>query len=104
VRVRLSQAELPAAFLLPQQAVTRSAQGDTVLVVGEGNKPTPRPVTVGSSQDGQWVVTGGLNAGDRVIVDGFQKMFAPGAPVNPVPWSPAASAASAPAAAASARQ
>ena len=104
VRVRLSQAEMPAAFLLPQQAVTRSAQGDTVLVVGEGNKPTPRPVTVGSSQDGQWVVTGGLNAGDRVIVDGFQKMFAPGAPVNPVPWSPAASAASAPAAAASARQ
>ncbi len=108
VRVRLSQAEMPAAYLLPQQAVTRSAQGDTVLVVGEGNKPTPRPVKVGSSQDGQWVVTGGLNAGDRVIVDGFQKMFAPGAPVNPVPWSPAASAAaaaaSAPAAAASARQ
>ena len=108
VRVRLSQAEMPAAYLLPQQAVTRSAQGDTVLVVGEGNKPTPRPVKVGSSQDGQWGVTGGLNAGDRVIVDGFQKMFAPGAPVNPVPWSPAATAAaaaaSAPAAAASARQ
>ncbi len=35
VRVRLAQAELPAAYLLPQQAVTRSAQGDTVLVVGE---------------------------------------------------------------------
>jgi membrane fusion protein (multidrug efflux system) len=105
VRVRLAQAELPAAYLLPQQAVTRSAQGDTVLVVGEGNKPMPRPVTVGSSQGGQWVVTGGLNAGDRVIVDGFQKMFVPGAPVTPVPWSAAASAAaSAPAAAASARQ
>jgi membrane fusion protein (multidrug efflux system) len=36
------------------------AQGDTVLVVGEGNKPTPRPVTVAGSQNGQWVVTGGL--------------------------------------------
>jgi len=108
VRVRLAQAELPAAYLLPQQAVMRSAQGDTVLVVGEGNKPIPRPVKVGSSQNGQWVVTGGLNAGDRVIVDGFQKMFVPGAPVNPVPWLPAAAAAvaaaSAPAAAASARQ
>jgi len=89
VRVRLSQAEIPAAFLLPQQAVTRSDQGDSVLVVGEGNKPAPRPVTVGFEHDGQWVVTAGLKEGDRVIVDGFQKMFVPGAPVNPVPWKPA---------------
>lgn len=102
VRVRLSQAELPAGILLPQQAVTRSAQGDTVLVVGEGNQPMPRQVQVSSAQDGQWVVTGGLQAGERVIVDGFQKMFVPGAPVTPVPWVPpgtvtaAASAASAP--------
>jgi len=110
VRVRLAQAELPAAFLVPQQAVTRSAQGDTVLVVGEGNKPTLRSVKVGSSQNGQWVVTNGLNAGDRVIVDGFQKMLVPGAAVNPVPWLPASAAgasaagAPAPASAASARQ
>jgi len=94
VRVRLSQAELPAGFLLPQQAVTRSAQGDTVLVVGEGNKPAPRLVTVSSSQNGQWIVTDGLKAGDRVIVDGFQKlaMIPPGAPVSPVPWQPPGSA------------
>jgi membrane fusion protein, multidrug efflux system len=109
VRVRLSQAELPAGFLLPQQAVTRSAQGDTVLVVGEGNKPSPRPVTLGSSQNGLWIITGGLQPGDRVIVDGFQKMFVPGAPVNPVPWTPpgsapAASAAAAAGPASSARQ
>jgi membrane fusion protein (multidrug efflux system) len=50
-------------------------------------------VTIRSGQDGQWVVTGGLQAGDRVIVDGFQKMFVPGAPVKPVPWQPAARAA-----------
>ncbi len=93
VRVRLSQAEQPAAFLLPQQAVTRSGQGDSVLVVGEGNKPAPRPVTVGFEHDGQWVITAGLKEGDKVIVDGFQKMFVPGAPVNPVPWQPAGSAA-----------
>lgn len=86
VRVRLAQAELPAGFLLPQQAVTRTQQGDTVLVVGEGNTPAPRPVKVRSSQDGHWVITEGLQAGDRVIVDGFQKMFVPGAPVTPVPW------------------
>ncbi len=90
VRVRLAQAELPAGFLVPQQAVTRTQQGDTVLVVGEGNKPGPRTVSIRSGQNGQWVVTGGLKAGDRVIVDGFQKMFVPGAPVTPVPWQPLA--------------
>jgi membrane fusion protein (multidrug efflux system) len=98
VRVRLAQAELPAGILIPQQAVTRAQSGDTVLVVGEGNKPQTRPIRVRGAQGGQWVVTEGLKAGDRVIVDGFQKMFAPGAPVNPVPWAPA-SAASAPASA-----
>jgi membrane fusion protein (multidrug efflux system) len=90
VRVRLAQAELPGGFLVPQQAVTRSNDGDTVLVVGEGNKPGPRKITIGGAQQGQWVVTGGLKAGDKVIVDGFQKMMAPGAPVTPVPWQPAA--------------
>jgi membrane fusion protein (multidrug efflux system) len=106
VRVRLAQAELPAGFLVPQQAVTRTQQGDTVLVLGEGNKPGPRPVKVAQAQGGQWVVTDGLKAGEQVIVDGFQKMFVPGAPVNPVPWAPpgaakpaAASASAAPAAA-----
>jgi len=101
VRVRLAQAELPSGVVVPQQAVTRSATGDTVLVVGEGNKPAPRPVKIGSSVGGSWVVTDGLKPGEKVIVDGFQKMFAPGAPVNPVPWSPpSAASASAPASAA----
>ena len=106
VRVRLAQAELPAGILVPQQAVTRGNTGDSVLVVGEGNKPAPRPIKISSGQNGQWVVTDGLKAGDKVIVDGFQKMFVPGAPVNPVPWQPAGSApaaAAAPASAASAR-
>jgi membrane fusion protein (multidrug efflux system) len=98
VRVRLAQAELPRGFLVPQQAVTRGGKGDTVLVVGADNKPMPRVVTISSSLGTDWVVTGGLQQGDRVIVDGFQKMFAPGAPVTPVPWQPAsaASAGSAP--------
>lgn len=101
VKVRLVQATSENAIRLPQQAVTRSGTGDTVLVVGADNKPAPRKITVGGSQGADWVVTGGLAAGERVIVDGFQKMM-PGAPVNPVPWAPpgkpgapAASAASA---------
>ncbi|MCX2861509.1 efflux RND transporter periplasmic adaptor subunit [Paucibacter sp. PLA-PC-4] len=103
VRVRLAQAERPAAMLLPQQAVTRSNTGDTVLVVGADNKPQQRPVKIGGAQGNQWVVLDGLKPGEKVIADGFQKMFVPGAPVNPVPWSPASSApaAAAPASAAS---
>ncbi len=102
VRVRLVQAELPAGMLVPQQAVTRGSQGDTVLVVGADNKPQPRPVKLGGSQGSNWVVLDGLKPGEQVIVDGFQKMFVPGAPVKPVPWTPAASApASGPASAAS---
>lgn len=85
VKVRLVQASTDNAVRLPQQAVTRGASGDSVLVVGADNKPAPRKITVGASQGSDWVVTGGLAAGERVIVDGFQKMM-PGAPVNPVPW------------------
>lgn len=97
VRVRLSQAELPAGILLPQQAVTRSEKGDTVLVVGADGKPAPRPVKVGAAQGNQWVVLEGLKPGEQVIVDGFQKMMVPGAPVKPVPWKASAPAAGAPA-------
>jgi len=93
VRVRLSQAELPSGILLPQQAVKRGNQGDTVMVVGAGNKPEPRMVKVAQAQGNQWVVLSGVKPGDQVIVDGFQKMFVPGAPVSPVPWNPAAASA-----------
>jgi membrane fusion protein (multidrug efflux system) len=104
VRVRLSQAELPAAIVVPQQAVTRGTQGDTVIVVGADGKPAPRPVKIGSQQGANWVVLDGLKPGEQVVVDGFQKMMVPGAPVKAVPWtaSAAAPAAGAPVAAAAA--
>lgn len=100
VRVRLSQAELPAAILVPQQAVTRGTQGDTVIVVGADGKPAPRPVKIGSQQGGNWIVLEGLKEGENVVVDGFQKMMVPGAPVKPVPFkasTPDAAPAAAPA-------
>lgn len=100
VRVRLEQARAGNAVLLPQQAVTRSPQGDSVMVVGEGGQVAPRPVKVGDAQGNQWVILDGLKAGEQVVVDGFQKMR-PGAPVKPVPWSPIKPA-SAPASAAAA--
>ena len=105
VRVRLEQAQATNAITLPQQAVTRTAQGDTVMVVGDDNKVNPRTIRIGSAKGNQWVVLEGLKTGEKVMVDGFQKVQ-PGATVKPVPWQPVAArpagAASAPAASASA--
>lgn len=91
VRVRLEQAQASNAMTLPQQAVTRSPQGDTVMVVASDGKVATRPIQLGGQQRGQWVVLGGLQAGEQVMVDGFQKLR-PGAPVKPVPWQAPASA------------
>jgi membrane fusion protein, multidrug efflux system len=100
VRVRLEQAQATNAITLPQQAVTRTAQGDTVMVVGSDGKVSPRTIKIGSAKGTQWVVLDGLKTGEQVMVDGFQKLK-PGAVVKPVPWQPAgappAGAASAPA-------
>jgi membrane fusion protein (multidrug efflux system) len=85
VRVRLEQAQASNAITLPQQAVTRTPQGDSVMVVSTDGKVAPRPVKVGGQQNGQWVVVDGLQTGDQVMVDGFQKLRG-GAPVKPVPW------------------
>ena len=92
VRVRFEEAQAEAGIVLPQQAVTRGANGDTVMVVGADGKVSPRPVKIGSSVNGQWVVLEGLKPGEQVMVDGFQKLRG-GAPVKPVPWKPAASGA-----------
>lgn len=92
VRVRVAQATLPNGILIPQQAVTRGGQnGDTVTVIGADNKPVPRQIKIASQQDESWVVTGGLKEGEKVMVDGFQKlqMLPPGTPVKPVQWTPA---------------
>jgi membrane fusion protein (multidrug efflux system) len=91
VRVRLEQAQLSNAITLPQQAVTRSPQGDSVKVVGADGKVAPRPVKVGAQQAGQWVILDGLQNGDQVMVDGFQKLRGD-APVKPVPWQAPGSA------------
>jgi membrane fusion protein, multidrug efflux system len=85
VRVRLEQAQVSGAITLPQQAVTRSAKGDSVMVVAADGKVAPRPVKVGAQQQGQWIILDGLQSGDQVMVDGFQKLRGD-APVKPVPW------------------
>ena len=93
VRVRLQQAQANEVIELPQQAVTRSGTGDSVMVVGADGKVAPRSVKVGSAQNGQWIVLDGLKPGEQVMVDGFQKLRGD-APVKAVPWQPAAPGAS----------
>jgi len=105
VRVRLAQAELPSGILVPQQAVTRGGpNGDTLMVIGPDNKPVQRTVKIGSQNGENWVVTDGLKEGEKVMVDGFQKlqMLPPGTPVQPVAWTPTAMPDAAPAAPANA--
>ena len=104
LRGRIEQAQASNAITLPQQAVTRTQQGDTVSVVGEDGKVSQRTVKISAAQNNRWVVLDGLKAGEKVMVDGFQKlqMLPPGTPVKPVPWqapgtpAPAAATASAP--------
>lgn len=98
VRVRLEQAQASNAITLPQQAVTRTAQGDTVTVVGADGKISSRTIRVGSAKGSNWVVLEGLKAGEQVMVDGFQKVR-PGAVVKPVQWRAPTNPASTPAAA-----
>ena len=80
VRVTLKGAERPAAVLVPQRAVLEGPKGKFVYVVNAESKAEPRPVELGAWQGDAWIVTAGLNAGDKVIVDGVMKI-GPGAPV-----------------------
>ncbi|TXH32615.1 MAG: efflux RND transporter periplasmic adaptor subunit [Burkholderiaceae bacterium] len=88
LRVRIEQAQASNAITLPQQAVTRTQQGDTISVVSDDGKISQRPVKISAAQNNRWVVLDGLKAGEKVMVDGFQKlqMLPPGTPVKPVPW------------------
>ncbi len=104
VRVKTEQAQVDKAISVPQQAVTRTEQGDTVTIVGADGKLSKRNVKITAGQNNRWIVTDGLKEGEQVMVDGFQKlqMLPPNTPVKAVPWQPPTTAAAAPAAAASA--
>ncbi len=98
LRVRLEQAQASHAITLPQQAVTRTQQGDTVSVVDDDGKISQRSIKISAAQNNRWVVLDGLQAGEKVMVDGFQKlqMLPPGTPVKAVPWQAPGQAAAAP--------
>ena len=85
VRAQLSRGTRAAALLVPQRGVSRNAKGEaTVMVVGADDKVDERVVTADRAIEGEWLITAGLNAGERVVLDGLQKIK-PGAPVKVVP-------------------
>jgi membrane fusion protein, multidrug efflux system len=85
VRVLVEQGLDADAIAVPQQSVQRNAGGGSeVFLVGDDGRVVVRPVRLGEEQDGLWLVNDGLQAGDRVVVDGFQRL-APGDKVKPVP-------------------
>lgn len=92
VRVLLGGATRPNSLSVPQRAVIDSPFGKMVFVVSKDDKLEPRPVELDGWTQGQWIVTKGLNDGDRVLVEGFIKAHDPGMTVKPVPYVPAAPA------------
>ena len=89
VRARLEGAVMPRAILVPQKAVFRDAHGEPyVFLVGAGDKVESRPIKAGQTVGDQWLVESGLAAGDRVVVEGTQKVRS-GVAVRPVPLAAA---------------
>lgn len=82
VRAVVTEGVDDRTILVPQQGVTRNAKGEAIAwIVGAGDKVEERVLEVGRAIGDRWVVTKGLAPGDRVIVEGLQKVR-PGAPVH----------------------
>ncbi|MEP6493910.1 MAG: efflux RND transporter periplasmic adaptor subunit [bacterium] len=84
VRVRLEGFSRTSALAIPQRAVLQGLGRQYVYVVGQGDSVTARDVKPGPWSGTLWIIDSGLAAGDRVIVEGTQKV-APGRVVKPVP-------------------
>lgn len=93
VRARLEQGVRKASILAPQRGITYDYAGSaTAMVVAEGNIAELRELKTAQAIGDQWLVLSGLEVGDRVIVEGLQKIK-PGVEVNPVSASESSSAA-----------
>lgn len=88
VTVRFHGVSKPQAILIPQRAVQQGPKGAVVYVVGQGEQVEVRDVKATDWQGNQWLIEEGLHAGERVMVDGFQRVL-PGAQVKPITVSAA---------------
>ncbi|HKV37374.1 MAG TPA: efflux RND transporter periplasmic adaptor subunit [Pyrinomonadaceae bacterium] len=82
-RIRATTSTQENALLVPQRAVSELQGSYQVDVVGDDNKVTVRPVKVGEKVDQSWIINDGLKAGERVVVEGTQKVR-PGVVVKPI--------------------
>ena len=86
VRAVLEEGVNEQAMLVPQRGVTRNPKGDAVvMMVSAEEKVEPRVIQVVRTVGENWLVSGGLKPGDRVILEGLQKAR-PGTPVKAVPF------------------
>ncbi|HTQ35653.1 MAG TPA: efflux RND transporter periplasmic adaptor subunit [Steroidobacteraceae bacterium] len=93
VRAQFTPVQQPDAILAPQQGISRDARGNaTALVVGPDSRVQLRSVTADRTVGADWLVTRGLQPGDRLIIDGLSRAQ-PGQSVTPVPARPGAPAA-----------
>lgn len=84
VRATVDLGNTPDAYLVPEQAVSHDSAGDaTVFVVGSDSRIATRKLTTDRIYDNNWVVTAGLQKGDRIVVDGLQ-YISDGTKVSPV--------------------
>ena len=90
VRVQMAIGERQA-YLVPQSAVSQGEQGKVLFTVSADNKVVPHPVETDGWSGNNWVVTAGLAAGDKIIIDNLMKLR-PGAAVAPHGSEPAAPA------------
>jgi membrane fusion protein (multidrug efflux system) len=81
-RVRLAATIAENALLVPQKSVSEVQSTKVVYVVGPDNKVALRSVTLGARVGSDYIVTEGLKAGERIVVEGIQKAR-PGSTVNP---------------------
>jgi membrane fusion protein (multidrug efflux system) len=88
VRVRIEAGERPNSIVVPQRAVTLRGEAAIVMVVDASGVVAERSIDLGEQTAGSWRVLAGLNAGDRVVVDGLQKIR-PGQQVKAVDSAPA---------------
>lgn len=89
VRAVLPEGINEKAIMIPQQAVSRNPKGEPyTLIVDKQGIAQPRPLTLDRAIDDNWVVSSGLQPGDRIIVEGMLRVR-PGMPVNAVPFEKA---------------
>ncbi|MET3620273.1 efflux RND transporter periplasmic adaptor subunit [Burkholderia ambifaria] len=82
-RVQLVSGRAQDALLVDDKAVLTDQDRKYVYVIGAGDKALRRDVTIGRELDGERIVEKGLQSGDRVVVDGVQRIYYPGAQVKP---------------------